>query len=89
MARPAPRPRSAAPAESGRPDALAPAPDTGVPFSLVDRPAKTRTHQLGVRVPEDLWQRLAAVSEESGVSITRLVTRAVETEVARLEGQSQ
>ena len=90
MPRPTARPRTtaqAAPPE--QPDALAPAPDTGVPFSLAERPATTRPrkHQLGVRVPEELWQRLSAVSEDTGVSITRLVTRAVEAEVARLEDQ--
>ena len=73
---------------------LTPAPDSGVPFTsgaqagqASRRAASSNNakHQLGVRIPEDLWQRLSAISEETGASITHLVTRAIEEKVTRLE----
>lgn len=79
------------------PDELTPAPDSGVPFSSSagdDAPAPRRgkastassaKHQLGVRIPEDLWQELLAISEDTGISITRFVTRAIEEKVTRVK----
>lgn len=93
MAKPASRtPRTAAPAAG----ALSPAPNNGQAFSLAqaeasdsstEKPTRTRktNHQLGTRIPLDLYERLLACSDETGVPITRLVTRAIEREVSRLE----
>ena len=81
-----PRPAYRAPQTSL--GALTPAPDTGVPFG--QKPPPTRQppragHQLGHRVPQDLWQRMLAVVDRDQIPMGRLITVALEAEVARRE----
>ena len=60
------------------------APDNGVPFGG-DRESKQRPgRQLGYRIPEDVYQRLAAASQGTDVAMGRLVLRAIEAELKRL-----
>jgi hypothetical protein len=91
MARPTARPprtalAAAAPAEDPA-AALAPAPDNGVPYA--DRRPSTsdaggrRGRQLGHRIPEELYARLVACSDDTGVTQQRLIARALDAELAR------
>lgn len=70
-------------------ESVAPAPDNGVPFGKPPRASKPARagRQLGHRIPEDLYQRLVAVSEETDIPVGRLITRAIKAEVARHEGR--
>lgn len=92
MAKPTARQPRSTPATPRTTPPLTPAPNNGQAFSLATEaeqpaaPARKKTnHQLGTRIPLDLYERLLACSEDTGVPITRLVTRAIEAEVSRLE----
>ena len=72
------------------PAALAPAPDNGVPFSqqihqVPARPAppaiKRRGKQLGLRIPDDLYQRLVACADATRIPQSRLLERALDAEL--------
>ena len=66
---------------------LVPAPDSGIPYAA--RPArataepstadkKRRGRQLGHRVPDDLYDRLVACADETGISQQRLIVRGLD-----------
>lgn len=95
MARPTTRQPRMNPEELGPRSDLAPAPDSGTPLKIGEKPAARAgatsskrgvpTQQLGVRIPRDLYQRLSAVSDETGISMAKLVGRAIEAELDRRE----
>jgi hypothetical protein len=71
-----------APAEdNGRPFGEQPAPRTTAPAGGTRRSGK----QLGLRIPDDLYERLVAVSESTGIPQSTLVRRALDKELASLE----
>lgn len=91
MARPPARPlrTSLAPvtAVEERPGAaLPPAPDNGVPYAD-RRPSSDaggrRGRQLGHRIPQELYARLVACSDDTGVTQQRLIARALDAELKR------
>jgi hypothetical protein len=47
------------------------------------RSTRRRGRQLGVRIPEELYARLVACSEGTGISQGRLLQRAIEVELQR------
>ncbi len=72
-------PVSAAPA----PPDLAPAPDNGVLYGSRGRAARRRPRQIGPRLSDELYARLLACSEATGISQQRLVVRGIEEELRR------
>ena len=73
-----PRPTPRKPAAAAGP--LAPAPDSGQPFTTQRTPktGENRTAvQLGVRIPPDLMEDLRAESEATDVPLTKIVIRAL------------
>lgn len=91
MARPAARPprtslATVEPAAETAGSALAPAPDNGVPYAD-RRPSSDaggrRGRQLGHRIPEELYARLVACSDDTGVTQQRLIARALDAELKR------
>lgn len=76
------QPQSAPPAAAATVGAgLAPAPGNGTPFAeLGARKTATsprRGRQLGLRVPEEVYQRLDEVSTSTGISRQRLLVDAL------------
>lgn len=71
---------------------LAPAPDTGKPYGAAEdapeaagtRSRRQPTKHLHVRIPEELFQQLQDVSEETGIPQTRIVVRALRSELEQL-----
>jgi len=68
---------------------LAPAPDNGTPFADLGKRRPTgsprRGRQLGLRVPEEVYQRLDKVSTKTGISRQRLLTDALTAWLERYE----
>lgn len=60
---------------------VAAAPDNGVHFGA--KPKQRPGRQLGHRIPEDLYQRLVACSQDTDIPMGRLIVRALETELKR------
>lgn len=71
-------PASAAPP----PPDLVPAPDNGVLYGSRGR-ATRRPRQIGPRLSNELYARLVACSEDTGISMQRLVVRGIEEELHR------
>ena len=87
MAKPTPRLPRATPAAAAAPP-LKPAPDNGVPFADPERGALTRPtaikrrgKQLGARIPDELYQRLAVCAAETRIPQGRLLERALDAEL--------
>lgn len=84
------QPRSAPPAEPAPLGAgLAPAPDNGVPFAELNarKPASRRGRQLGLRVPQETYDRLDRVSTATGISRQRLLVDALNAWLQRYEDE--
>ena len=82
-----PKPRSRPP-RSALPPTLAdlpPAPGNSEPYGAKRTPAisSQATRQLGTRISPDLYDQLVATSKATGISQTRLVTNALEVELAK------
>lgn len=71
------------------PSTLRPSPDNGVGYadrkpsssSSSSSPSR-RGRQLGHRIPDALYERLAACADDTGIAQQRLIIRAIETELA-------
>jgi hypothetical protein len=85
------QPKSAPPVAVTEPigGGLAPAPGNGTPFAELGarKPAGSprRGRQLGLRVPEEVYQRLDQVSTETGISRQRLLVDALSAWLERYE----
>lgn len=84
------QPKSAPPAASAEPigGGLAPAPGNGTPFAELGThkaASPRRGRQLGLRVPEEVYQRLDQVSTDTGISRQRLLVDALSAWLERYE----
>jgi len=95
MPKPAPRlPQAGSATENEAPAAsLAPAPDNGVPFAeqstqptpAAPRPVvERRGKQLGMRIPEAIYDRLEQCSSQTGFTKSSLVAHALDDKLKSL-----
>jgi hypothetical protein len=82
----------AKPAETPSPvgAGLAAAPDSGIPYgasgaAATRKPAGRRGVPLGLRIPQETFDRLGATSERTGITRQRILTDALEAYLATLE----
>lgn len=96
MPKPVPqRPRAGSTAEDTAGDptaALTPAPDNGVPFAeqrpqtsaAARQPVNRRGKQLGMRVPDAIYDRLVRAADETGFTKSSLLAHALDEKLKAL-----
>lgn len=92
MAKPSARLPQAGSAAAAEASAVAPAPDNGVPFGRQPvpdtsaRPAavKRRGKQLGMRVPDVIYDRLVRAADETGFTKSSLLAHALDEKLKAL-----